>query len=198
MSPVHAIVVRARRILVRHRWIHWLATAAIAAAVAATVLDLIEDVERQRDSWGATVDVLVATDDVDPGDPLDSTTEWRTVPRAVAPPDAVGSDADVTSLVARQQISASEIVVGIDVTAADGALRLVPVGFLAVPVIERPASGAAVGQRVSVASDGIVISDDALVIGRADQATLVAVPADEAPVLASADGGSGVTLLLER
>ena len=73
---------------------------------------------------------------------------------------------------------------------------MIPAGWLAVPIRESPASGARLGDRVHVVSDGFVISADGLVVGVHDDATLVAVPSDEAPSIpASADAG-GLTLLL--
>jgi hypothetical protein len=68
---------------------------------------------------------------------------------------------------------------------------------LAVPIVESPPSGAAVGDRVRVVADGVVLSADALVVGYHDDVTLVAVPEQVAPILPPAADSGGLALLLE-
>lgn len=134
--------------------------------------------------------MLVASADLAPGDAL--TVERRTAPAAIVPSGAVATAA---GLRARQHIGAGEIITGTDVVRGEGALALVPRGWLAVPVIESPRSGADVGDRVLVASDGITLADDAIVVGFVDDATLVAVAGDRAPLLPAAAAESALTLL---
>jgi hypothetical protein len=189
-SVGRSVAVWARRSLARRPWIHWLAVVALAAGVAGSVWHGMRGVAATRSSWGESVTVLVANADLAPGDPI--TVERRTAPVAIVPPSAV---ATVAGLRARQHIGTGEIVTSTDVVSGAGALALVPSGWLAVPVIESPRSGADVGDRVAVASDGITLADEAIVVGFVDDATLVAVTSDRAPLLPAAAAASGLTLL---
>ncbi len=85
----------------------------------------------------------------------------------------------------------------VDVAADGGPQAMTPDGWLAVPVIESPRSGAVVGDRVQVASDGFVVSADAIVVGGFDNVTVLAVPANEAPLLPAAADAGALTLLLK-
>lgn len=177
-----AVAVRVRRLLARRPWIYWLLVALVVTGLAVRVGAYVASVEAARHAWGSTSAVYVATADIEPGAPVAA--ERREVPAAMLP---VRPAAEIGGAVARQRISAGEIVTVADVVADSGPLALVPPGFLAVPVIESPVSGAAVGDRVQVATDGVVLSADAIVVGHSPDATLVAVPADEAPLLPAAD-----------
>jgi hypothetical protein len=194
MSPLR-MMPAARRLLVRRPWIYWLLVAASAVATAATVLDRVERIDVARDQWGSTQRVLVADRDIAPGETLVVTP--RDLPAALVPVtalDIVGTGAAV----ARQHIAAGEIITRVDVGRADGSgpLALVPDGWLAVPLVESPVSGAAIGDRVQLAGDGIVIADAAIVVGYHDDVTLVAVPADLAPMIPAAAESGGIALLL--
>ena len=103
---------------------------------------------------------------------------------------------EIDRQVARQRIAAGEVITAPDVSERDGPRALVPEGWLAVAIVESPSSGAGIGDRVQIASEGTVISSDAVVIGFVDDATLVAAPADEAPLLPAAAAAGGVALLL--
>jgi hypothetical protein len=189
--------VAVRRLLARRPWIYWTLTAAAAIATMATVLERVDRIDVARDAWGATRPVLVATGDVSPGEPIDATV--GEVPVAIVPDGAVDpADAGV-SRVSRQHVLAGEIVTEADVGSPDasGPLALVPLGWLAVPIVESPPSGAAVGEQVRVVADGVVLSADALVVGYHDDATLVAVPEQVAPILPPAADSGGLALLLE-
>lgn len=176
-----AIAVRLRRLLVRRPWIYWVAIALVALGAFASVYEHVAAVDAERESWGEISQVLVATADVQPGEPV--VAERRELPVAMLPDHPAR---DVDGAVARQHISAGEIVTAVDVATAAGPLALVPAGWLAVPVVESPASGAGVGARAQVVADGIVLSTEALVVGHSGDATLVAVPASEAPLLPAA------------
>ena len=115
---------------------------------------------------------------------------------AVVPPGALAADGS-GEFVARQPVSKGEIVTEVDVgREGGGALALVPDGWLAVPVLESPASGAAIGTRVHVVSDGVVLTDEAVVVGYHDDVTLVAVPASAAPMLPVASDNGSLALLM--
>jgi hypothetical protein len=186
-TPLTRLAVRCRRAVARHRWLRRLLVVGAAVAVASTTFSRLERVDAARARWGDTLEVLVATAGSDAGEPL--RVEVRSLPAAMVPAGSVAADRVDDPLVARQRVTVGEVVVDADVT-VDGPLGLVPDGWLAVPVVESPPSGAAAGERVQVASEGVVIAAEALVVGHQGDATLIAVPADAAPLLpvAATDG----------
>jgi hypothetical protein len=183
-----------RRLLVRRPWIHWSIVVACALATAATVLDRVERIDDARQRWGATRTVLVAARDIAPGEALVVVARER--PAAMVTDSALGAEG--ATLVARQHIAEGEIVTVVDVGRGErsGPLGLAPDGWLAVPIVESPASGAAIGDRVQLAGDGMVIAPEAIVVGYHDDVTLVAVPADLAPLVPAAAESGGLVVLL--
>ena len=188
-----------RRLLARHPWIHWFVVACLAVATAAQVLAGDDRIAQARDGWGATRAVLVVERATAPGDPI--VASMREVPVAMVPDAAIEAPAgsDGTGYTARQHLALGEIVTTVDVAGehGDGPLPLLPAGWLAVPIVESPPSGAATGDRVLLASDGLVIAEDALVVGRLDDVTLIGVPAGEAASLPPA-ADSGALVVLRR
>ncbi len=84
-----------------------------------------------------------------------------------------------------------------DVTAPAGPRSLIPDGWRAVPVAEPVPSGAAVGDDVAVASGGIVVAGEGVVVGALADGVLVAVPAEVAAQVAQASATAELTLLLK-
>jgi SAF domain len=194
MSPVASAAAAARRILVRRPWIYWSFVAVATIGTAASMLQRTDHIDAAREAWGTSRTVWVAVGPHVPGDAL--TAETREVPAAIVPDGAL-TDADrPIGAIARQRIGAGEIIHLVDVAANDRPQAITPVGWLAVPVIESPPSAARLGDRVVVASDGLVISADAVVVGANDEVTLIAVPAADAPGVAAADDAGALTLLL--
>jgi hypothetical protein len=195
MSPVTRLAVAVRRVLVRRPWIYWVLLVAVAVAAAAVVADRIHQVDEARAAWGDTRAVWVATADRAPGEVL--AVMVRRVPAAVVPAAALEPDQSDQPPLARQQVSAGEIVTAVDVVGGDRSapLALVPHGWLAVPVVETTPSGATTGDRVELASGGIVIATDAVVVEAGEQVTLLAVPADVAAMIPAAAEADGVTVL---
>lgn len=192
MSSVPTITVAARRLLARRPWIQWVLILALATAIAVSIRGRLHQIDAKRDSWGVTRSVLVASSPIEVGDVLQ--VRRRDLPIAVIPE---GTLEEAHGVVARQRIGVGEIVTEIDVVALGGPQAMTPPGWLAVPVIESPRSGALIGDRVRVASDGFVVSAEAIVVGGFDDVTLLAVPADEAPLLPTASANGSLTLLLE-
>jgi hypothetical protein len=192
---VDSIVVSTRRMLARRPWIQWVLIATLAVAITASVHDRLRQIDARRDSWGSTRTVFVADRSTAVGEPLH--VRPLDVPVAVIPAAAITEGSDIVDAMARQSIGEGEIVTRTDVTAGTGAQAMTPAGWLAVPIVEATRSGATVGDRVQVASDGFVVSADALVVAQFDEVTVLAVPAAEAPLLPAAAEASTLTLLLQ-
>ena len=190
MNPV----ARARHVLARRPWLYWSAVLALAAAAGGAVAHGAARVDDARRSWGTSRDVLVATVDIAPGDDLATRTEVRARPLPVVPDATIGSvPAGAT---ARQHIAAGEAVVAVDVAPTAGPQALIPSGSVAVAVAEAVPSGAAVGDRVVVVAGGVVLADAAVVVGLDAGTVLVAVPRDEAALVAQAAASGDLALLL--
>jgi hypothetical protein len=191
MNPV----ARLRHVLARRPWLYWLGVLLLAAIAGLLVADAAARVDAARRAWGVTRPVVVAVADVAPGEILDGVTDAKDLPEPMVPDQALTElPARAT---ARQRIAAGEIVTAHDVAPTAGPRSLIPDGWRAVPVAEPVASGAAVGDEVAVASGGIVVSDDGVVVGALVDGVLVAVPADVAAQVAQASATADVTLLLE-
>ena len=193
MSIVYRTTVGVRRVLTRRPWVYWVVVVALAALLAASTQANLTEVRRVRDSWGDSTTVWVATSDIAPGQPVAGRVTLRQFATAMVPEDAVVA-AEILG-VARQQISPGEVITTFDLTAKDDQLALVPAGWVAVVVSESPRSGAAVGSKVRLAADGVVIAGEALVIGDVDGATLVAVPEAVAPLVPVAAASGALSLL---
>jgi hypothetical protein len=163
----------------------------IATVTASTVRAEMTGLATARAAWGETTPVLVASTDLEPGATVRA--ERRDVPVALVPVGAMTEVGDAT--MARQHVGVGEIITRSDIAPGHGAMALVPAGWLAVPVVEAPRSGAGTGDRVLVASDGIVLGAEALVVGWVDGVTLVALPEAQAPIVAAASDAAAVTLL---
>lgn len=180
-----------RRLVARRPWVQWIAIAAVAVTLMATVADAMSRLEAERSAWGTPVDVWVARQDVSVGEPI--AVEVRTIPESMRPPGSVGVEVTIAGDLARQAIGRGEIVVGTDVWPPDDELALAPDGWLVAPIEEAPRSGARPGERVQVVSDGFVLAEEGVVVGSVDGVTLVAVPEDVAPLVLA--GSSAVSLL---
>lgn len=185
-----------RRVLARRPWIYWTIVVAVAVAGAIATASVLGAVEDERSRWGETAVVLVATRDVAAGEPLSGLTVERRYPVAMIPPGAITTLEPGAA--ARHGLGAGEIVGDLDVAATTAPRSLIPRGWLAVAIVEGVASGATIGDHVVVASEGVRLAGDALIVGHADGVTIVAVPDDEAPMVAAASTSTaGVALLLE-
>lgn len=195
MPSLHMLPVAVRRLLARRPWIYWLVVSAAALATAIAVQHRIAAVDEARRAWGDAREVLIARRDTRPGELLD--VEIREVPVALIPTAALNDPTD-GRLIARQDVAAGQIVTAPDVgrDGADGPAALLPDGWAAVPIVESPPLGAAVGARVQIAGDGVVLATDAIVVGYHDDVTLIAVPAAVAPMVAAGAQSGGVAVLL--
>lgn len=180
---------RLRMVLARRPWIHWLMVGLLAIAVAAAVAVSQAGVKRERDSWGRTKRVLVATRDVLPGQALSGATEQHDVPIAVAPtsaltPSVARRGGDMTAV---QQIAIGEIIVTADVTEAAGPAALLPPGWLAVDITDVADPGLfTLGDAAAVLADGRTVAADAIVIALTTTDVVVGVSAADAAAVADA------------
>jgi hypothetical protein len=196
MPSLQMLPVALRRLLARRPWIHWLVVLAAALATGAALRERVAGIDDARRAWGDARAVLVARHDTPPGEALE--VDVREVPAAIVPQGALDRGTSAERLIARQDVSAGEIVTARDVGRAGqaGPASLLPDGWAAVPIMESPAVGAAIGARVQVVGDGVVLAPNAIVVGYHDDVTLVAVPADAAPMVAAGAQAGGVTVLL--
>lgn len=196
MPSLLLLPVAVRRLLARRPWIHWVVVLVFAVGTGFAMRQRVAGIDEARRAWGETRAVLVASHDARPGDVVEF--DIRDVPVAVVPPAALPDDMTRDVLIARQDVSAGEIITASDVGrgGADGAAALLPDGWAAVPVAESPPLGAAIGARVQVVSDGIVLAPEAVVVGYHDDVTLIGVPTAAAPMVAAGAAAGGVAVLL--
>ena len=190
-----SVLAQLRRLLARRPWLYWAAVGASALAVGVLVSRATAQVEAARDAWGETREVVVAVVEVRPGEPLAPATQRSGVPTPMVPDGAIVDLA--TDAVATQRIGVGEIVVAHDAGATGGPQVLIPDGWLAVSVAEPVATGVRTGDVVSVASAGVVLAPDAVIVGVSGESVLVAVPAPEAPQVAQASSSGDVALLIK-
>jgi len=188
------VLARARLVLARHPSLYWSAAAVLAAGAALVAADAAAGVDEARRSWGETRTVVLALGPVAPGAPLAGSTEVRAVPLPLVPADALA--ALTGAEVARQHLTAGEIVVAHDVAATSGPAALVPDGWRGVPVREPVPSGASVGDRVAVVAGGVELAADAVVVGHLPDGLVVAVPHQQAPQVAQASASGELVVVL--
>ena len=82
----------------------------------------------------------------------------------MVPADAV-TEVDAGAI-ARQRIAAGEVIVSHDVSPSGAPQSLIPDGWLAVAVAEPVASGARVGDEVTVSAGGVVVAAEGVVVGK--------------------------------
>ena len=130
MPSLQMLPVAVRRLLARRPWLYWLVVLLLALAIAATVRQRVGGIDAARRGWGETQAVLVARYDAGPGDTIE--VEVRDVPLAIVPGAALTTDVAGSALLARQDVSAGEIVTDTDVgrQGHDGVSALVPDGFV--------------------------------------------------------------------
>jgi hypothetical protein len=187
---------RLRLVLARSPWLYWTIVAILAAFAGLMVMRAADSVGAARDRWGESRPALVATHDVAPGEPLAPATQLRDLPAPMLPAGAL-SELDAGAI-ARQRVAAGEVLVAHDASPSATPQSLIPEGWLAAAIAEAVPSGARVGDRVTVATGGVVLADDGVVVGIVDDALLVAIPADAAPQVANAASSGDIAVLLRR
>jgi Flp pilus assembly protein CpaB len=210
--------VRARRALV-HPTARRLAVGGLALVTGLSVTSLVHHAGAEQRRWGTTRSVVVATDDLWPGDVVSgSAVAVRDLPEASIPASAL-ADEPVGRTV-RQPILAGEPVVAARLApdGLTGAAALVPAGHraVAVPVAATGAPPLGVGDAVDVVTvvpstgagppvagpagrsddPAVTLADRAAVVAVDDRTVTVAVPERAAPRVAWAVANGAVVLAL--
>lgn len=141
-----SLLPRLRMAFARRPWLYWLIVGACAVAVWLSVTSAAAQVARERDAWGSTRTVWVASGPVAAGTVVRASV--ADYPAAMVPPSAASSLP--AGAVATRSIAAGEVVVAADL-AVDG---LVPADWVvfAVPLDGSPAL--VVGDAVTVFGSG--------------------------------------------
>lgn len=189
------IAVRARRLVVMHPSIYWIVFLLLAVTAGWIVRDQLAGVDHARRSWGDTRQVIVASTNHEPGQPLQI--ERVDMPIAMVPPGAiVANDVDgISPPITRQRIGVGEIVVASDITSASGPAALAEPGTAVVGVIDPHARNVAIGLDVAVASDGVLLAHHALVVDLVDDVIFISVDEPDAPAVAAAAHDGAASLI---
>lgn len=168
MSPF-TVLAALRLVLARHRWLHWLAVALLAAGAALTVEHRADRLAAAQRAWGRSVVVQVTVGPVARGDPV--VTRAARVPQALVPDGAVEGDAMPAGSVAAHGLARGEIVVEGDLAGGD-----LPDGGVVLRVPATLAGGATAGDRVTLYGNGTALCDGDVVAVAADGADLALPP----------------------
>lgn len=193
---VTALGARLRLRLARRRSLGRSAAVACIAAGGWAGWSTLAAMTEQRDRWGDTVPVAVATVHLAPGDHAGAgTVTLRDWPVALAPPGSLRELPDAT---VRQEVAAGEPLGAADIGSGDGPAGLLPAGWVAVavPLDDSRRPPLATADRV-----GVVLGDRRVTGGAVVEASpglvVVAVPATDAGPVAAAALDDAVGLVLE-
>lgn len=161
-------------------------------------------------SLGATVVVLVASHNIEPGDAITSQLFiTRTYVRSAVAPTAL--HAVQIGLVAQQRISVGELLTSTNIGASTSTQIQLPVGFRSVAIVPPAAlPPMRIGDHVDIIANGVVLAADALVLSLIQNTSgavngsvtgvvtgvIVAVPAEFAAAVASAAAIGDATLVV--
>jgi hypothetical protein len=155
---------------------------ALSAAIGLLAKGRLDALEAERASWSETRSVLVAAAPMDPGDRLQ--VERVELPERAIPDAAVSELASDARL--HQRVGRGEIIVAADLVSGVGPALHANDGMIVVGIIDSLSPNAAIGLSVQVSSEGIVLADDATIVGLDGEVIFVAVPERNAPVVAAA------------
>lgn len=190
-----------RRLRLRRPLPWWSAVVVLAALTAVVVARLTAEAAAERDRWGDTVSVAVATADAAAGQPV--VAELRRLPRSLVP-DGAATSAD--GAVAAVALHAGEIVLEARLAPAGTSpvAALVPPGHRGVAVPAGDGLPLVAGDLVDVlvtldpesARPTFAVASNATVVHVGESAVTVAVPVETAPRVAFAVAAGVVTLAL--
>ncbi len=170
----------------RRLWV-WRHPRPVAAMIALLCLlalqsriDAARAVERSTAEWGQVASVLVATADLTPGEPLDGRWETRRLPAPALPDRAVVDPSRLMDAVVTARATSGTVITEAHVSATVA----IPDGWLGVPAPRRGVA-AGVGDPVTVALDGRLVTDRAVIASIDDDTVTVALPAGAAAIVAA-------------
>ena len=175
---------RIRIVFARHPFVYWACVATFSLWVAISVNSALAGAQSERESWGRSETVLVATQIVEPGDLLADAVASRDIPIALKPPAALG--ALPRGATARQRMAVGEVLVGLDVGPGDGPLAVLPDNWLALLVESDNSPMFSIGDSAVVLAGGQIIAADAIVVEVTERGVVVGVPSDAAGPVADA------------
>ena len=178
------LIPRIRIVFARHPFAYWACVATFSLWVAISVNSALAGAQHQRESWGRSAAVLVATQRVEPGELLTHAVALRDIPIALKPPAALGTLP--RGATARQRIEVGEVLVGLDIGHGDGPLALLPTNWLALVVESDNSPMFSVGDSAVVLAGGHIIAADAIVIEVVERGVVVGVPSVAAGPVADA------------
>lgn len=170
----------------RRLWV-WRHPRPVAAAIALICLlalqsriDATRAVERSTAEWGQVASVLVATADLAPGELWDGRWEARRLPAPAIPERAIVDPNRLDGAVVTARATAGTVITEAHLTTTVD----IPDGWLGVPAPRRGVAAGA-GDPVTVALDGRLVTDRAVVASIDDDTITVALPAGAATVVAA-------------
>lgn len=193
IAPITSI----RRFLTRHRWAYWALIAGLAAIIGALALEPGRRAGLEQQRWGTLQAVLVVTQPVDAGDIIEGV-HVRNYPVAVLPDDVLAPASRARwPVTARHHLSAGAILTESAISDGRTPMALARSGDVIASIDAPRRLGLITGDRVMVATDGIIIVDDALVVDVADDSILISVPVHHVGAITAAQSGlSGVSVVL--
>lgn len=194
-------LVRLRIALARRPWVVWLLVGLGSVGAAVAMNSQLNAARAERSAWGESRTVLVASGPVSAGTPASAAgLQERRLPIAALPPTA--PDHLPNGAVIVRDLAVGEVVVPADVAQGDPRFALVPPGDVLV-AIARPEVMAPItpGDAVEVTSidrDGRATRTPAIVVAVSPTTVLLAIAADDAPIVAAqrADSSAPAGLIL--
>ena len=181
---------------------------ALLAGVAATIfLANVIQLQSQKDRLAAKFMVLVATSDIKSGDPVTT----GLVRPLLVPASLVAATVLVdlpSAAYAKQSIGVGELITSVNVAEKSPSDSLVPAGWRTVAIISPTAlPPMSAGDRVDVIANGVVLVANAVVVSTSGELTpsgavafitqvVIGVPADSAPIVATAAALGDATLVV--
>jgi len=189
-----------RGLLARHRWMYWLLITVLTIVVISSALEPGRRAEREQARWGTTTPVVIVTRAVAAGQDVEAV-EIRDYPLAVVPDDHLNPAAiGEAPMVARHPLGSGQVLTRAAITDHRSPIALARPGDVIAAVTTTTATtglGLIAGDRVMVASDGIVIVDEALVVAVDADSVLLSVPTPLGALVTAAESSlGGVALLL--
>ncbi len=176
------VAASARLVLARRPWVYWVVVALLAATAAAVTQTQMSSIAAERNRWGATRSVLVASEPLEPGDPLAA--DLVELPIAAI---AVGALIEhPVGAIARQRLAAGEMIMDVDIASGSGPAALAEPGTVVVALSDPLARDVVVGLAVQLVADGLVLAESATVTGIVDDVIFVAVARPDGPAVAAA------------